>query len=91
MAEGIKRKLRKIKRDVLDAVDDGGSSPQRSSVQKKVTALISAGSKGVRGRWPGAFKRDEDTKTSNNDLINRGEQQMLHLISCGFGDILNGC
>lgn len=55
-------------------MDDGGSSPQRSSVQKKVTALISAGSKGVRGRWPGAFKRDEDTKTSNNDLINRGEQ-----------------
>lgn len=62
MAESIKRKLSKIKQNVLDAVDDGGS------VQKKVTALINAGSKSVKGPWHRGFNRDEDTKTSDKGL-----------------------
>lgn len=75
MAESIKRKLSKIKLNVLEAVDDGGSSQNKSSVQKKVTA----GSKSVIGQWPWAFRREEATKASNNDLISRGERHLTAL------------
>lgn len=86
MAESIKRKLSKIKQNVLEAVDDGGSSQHRGSVQKKVTALLSASSKSVIGQWPRAFRRDEATKTSNNDLISRGERHKKHQTRCRFGE-----
>lgn len=68
MAKSIKRKLSKIKQTVLDAVDDGGLSQHRSSVQEKVTALINASSKSAKGHWHRGAKRDEDTKTSDKGL-----------------------